>query len=65
MKFSEDDVVKVLPDPKSGDGIVVNPCDPTDMEFFNGTELVPVGHYVRVKVGDTVHGYHESSLEKI
>lgn len=65
MKFDKGDKVKILPDPKIGEGVVVNPCDPTDMKFFRGTELVPVGHYVRVELNGQVYGYHESSLEKV
>lgn len=65
MKFTEGEKVKINPDPKIGEGTVVNPCDPTDMMCFRGFQLEPVGHYVRVHVDGKVYGYHECSLDVI
>jgi hypothetical protein len=67
MTFQAGSRVSVLPHATKADdgtpipciGIVVNPHRPTDMVRLDGT---PVGHYVDVRIGDVVGGYHESSL---
>ena len=62
--FQVNDKVVVNHQPDLGLCVVVNPCDPTEMQYLKGGVLTPVGFYVRIKSRKVkgILGYHEASL---
>ncbi len=62
--FAINDKVVVNHQPDLGPCAVVDPCDPTEMQYLKGDVLTPVGFYVRIKSRKVkgILGYHEASL---